>query len=331
MNAIAWVIGSRGLLGSALTRSIKQSGDVALLQADPLPWNDDRALVAAVRAQARELFAVAHARTIGWRIFWAAGAAVTSSPAEVFDAELGQLRLVLDTVRDELAGLDEGSRSAGALFYASSAGGVYAGSVNPPFTEHTVPVPISPYGHFKLSAEAAVDAFSRSSGVPVLSGRIANLYGPGQRLDKMQGLISHIAKAQLSPVPASIYVSLDTIRDYIYIDDCARLICDTVERLASESADRDAADPPLHVVKNLCSGSGVTIATILGYFRTVAKGHPNVMLGSSAAAALQAHDLRVASVMWSDLDRRELTPMPAGIHATLDDLRRSLQLSRLVA
>ena len=244
-----------GLLGSALTRSIEQREDVTLFHADPLPWNDDRALVAAVASHARALFASARELDTDWRIFWAAGAAVTSSPVEVFDAELAQLQLILDTISAEYTNLDAETRASGALFYASSAGGVYAGSANPPFTERTIPVPISPYGHFKLQSEARVDAFSVASGVPVLSGRIANLYGPGQRLDKMQGLISHIAKAHLSPVPASIYVSLDTIRDYIYIDDCARLICDAVERLAAE-ADSLGAGHPLHVVKNLCSEIG---------------------------------------------------------------------------
>ena len=36
------------------------------------------------------------------------------------------------------------------FFLASSAGGVYAGSADPPFTEHTEPAPISPYGQAKL-------------------------------------------------------------------------------------------------------------------------------------------------------------------------------------
>jgi UDP-glucose 4-epimerase len=41
------------------------------------------------------------------------------------------------------------------------------------------------------------------------------------------------------------------------------------------------------------------------------------MLGQSEAAALQAIDLRLRSVVWTHLDRRDLTPLPVGIHATM--------------
>jgi UDP-glucose 4-epimerase len=319
MTAAAWVIGSGGLLGGALTRAARSRG-WSVLAAGSLPWGNEKALSAAVSAEMESLFALSVDGD--WRVLWAAGTAVTSSPDDVFAVELRQFRIVLDGIEAAISKSAPSGR--GSFFYSSSAGGVYSGSADPPFTEQTAPRPISLYGKFKLESEAVLDVFSRASGVSVLKGRIANLYGPGQRLDKAQGLISHIARAQLSPTPASIYVSLDTMRDYLFVDDCAQLICDGVDKLVQES--RDAA--PIQVLKNLCSGSGVTIATILGYFRTLAKGHPHVMLGSSAASTLQARDLRIASTVWADLDRRELTPMPAGIHATLDDLRRAQQMSR---
>ena len=77
--------------------------------------------------------------------------------------------------------------------------------------------------------------------------------------------------------------------------------------------------------KNLISGQAVTISALLGYFRTVAKGHPHVMLGSSDASALQAIDLRLASVVWPELDRAGATPLPAGIYATMTDILTRIQ------
>ena len=55
---------------------------------------------------------------------------------------------------------------------------------------------------------------------PVLIGRIANLYGPGQNLAKAQGLVSQLCAAQLERARSSIWVSLDTLRDYLFAPDC---------------------------------------------------------------------------------------------------------------
>ncbi|MCU1557431.1 MAG: nucleoside-diphosphate sugar epimerase [Microbacteriaceae bacterium] len=320
MTTTAWVIGGRGLLGRALGKEIEAREGWSLLATEPLPWTDTESLLTAVRANAGRLGRASSADGDSWAIVWAAGAAVTSSSQAQLDAELGQLEVALDAIGSELAPL----RNRGVIFYASSAGGVYGGSSNPPFSEHTVPIPISPYGEFKLRAETIVLKFAATHAVSSLSGRIANLYGPGQKLDKMQGIISQIAKAQMSTTPASIYVSLDTIRDYIYVYDCAALICDSLDRLAA--VEREAG--VTHATKILASGEATTIATLLGYFRIVSKGHPHVMLGSSAAASLQAHDLRLTSKFWPDLDYRDLTPLPAGIYATILDILRGIQLTK---
>jgi UDP-glucose 4-epimerase len=280
-----------------------------------LPWADDDAFEAAVSANMDRLLERAEQDDGTWAVFWAAGAAVTSSTIDQLEHELSQLELVVAEIGRRVQASGLGHR--GSLFYSSSVGGIYGGSTNPPFTEQTNPHPLSPYGRYKLKAEQAVADLS-SSGVRVLNGRIANLYGPGQRLDKMQGLISQLARAQYSPSPASIYVSLETVRDYIYVTDCADLICDAMERLSGEPAGSEHT-------KILASGQGTTIATLLGHFRTLAKGHPHVMLGSSPSASMQAHDLRVMSTTWADLDKRELTPLPAGIRATMEDIVLRLQ------
>jgi len=319
VTTYAWVIGARGLLGSATSAAIERRGDWVLLPADPLPWSDDAALVAAASATAERLLQSAAADSADWVVLWLAGNAVTSTPPAAIDRELHQLGLVLDAVG--LAAGANGTAGSGAVFYASSAGGVYGGSAHPPFDEHSTPVPISGYGRFKLDAEARLSAFSRASGVSVLAGRIANLYGPGQKLGKMQGLISHLAKAQFSPKPASIFVPLETMRDYIFVRDCAELVLDCVVRLRTVTA----AAGRTEVVKNLASGQAVTISNLLGHIRTLAKSNPNVMLGYSAEASMQGLDLRITSSVWPDLDRRQLTSLPAGIKATMDDVLTHIQ------
>ena len=319
MTTYAWVIGARGLLGSATAAAIERRNGWVLLPTDPLPWSDDGALSAAASATAERLLRTAATESADWAVLWLAGNAVTSTPPAAIQAELAQLRLVLDAVA--LAAGSHGTAARGALFYASSAGGVYGGSAHPPFDETSLPVPISGYGRFKLDAEASLFAFSQASGVSVLAGRIANLYGPGQKLGKMQGLISHLAKAQFSPKPASIFVPLETMRDYIYVRDCAELVVDCVTRLQSVTA----AAGRTEAIKNLASGQAVTISNLLGQIRTLAKGQPNVMLGYSAEASMQGLDLRITSTVWPDLDKRQLTSLPAGIKATMDDVLAHIQ------
>ena len=144
----------------------------------------------------------------------------------------------------------------------------------------------------------------------MLIGRIANLYGPGQDLAKAQGLVTVLCRAHLARRPASIYVSLDTARDYVFVDDVARL--------AVAGADRVADEPPgTVVVKILASQVGTTVAAILGELRRITKHRPRVVLGSSSLARFQARDLRFRSVVWRDLDRLVTTSLPSGMAATM--------------
>lgn len=310
----AWIVGAGGLLGRAVTAAVVHRDDWRRVPVAPLPWADSSAFAESARSGIRSLL---HDTRQGenWVVVWVAGNAVTSTPQLELDRELAQFRAFLEIIGAEANAI--GDASHGAVFYASSAGGVYSGSQHPPFTETSSTAPISPYGRFKLEAEHALEAFTVEHGVAGLSGRIANLYGPGQRLDKMQGLISHLARAQITPSTVSIYVSLDTMRDYIYVDDCAELILDAVDRLQSGG---DA-----YAVKNLASGRSVTIADLLGQFRIILKRPPVVLLGTSSAAALQAHDLRIGSVVWPELDARTMTPLVVGIRSTLDDLLLGVQ------
>lgn len=321
MTTHAWVVGARGLLGSAVVRRIEARDGWRRFAADPMPWSEPDRVAATAESIVSELLSRLDEGD-DWCIVWSAGRVITSSSAAEFAGELAQFGSILEGVGRAMDA-HPAARSA-AVFYASSAGGVYAGSADPPFTEDSPPLPISGYGHFKLAAEQILAEFAERMSIGSVSGRIANLYGPGQSLDKMQGLISHLARAQLSPAPASVYVSLDTLRDYIYVDDCADLVLDCLAR----SIALTRAGGPANVTKNLATGQGVTIASLIAQLKSVSKRNANVMLGTSAAAALQAHDLRLASVVWPDLDARDLTPLPVGMHNTLDEMRTLMQRGR---
>lgn len=318
MKTLTWVVGAGGLLGSAVSRAVTAGGG-DLLVADPIPWNRPEDAQPALRRGITRLLDRAERTGARWQLAWCAGAGVTGTSDAELEAEVDALAALLGAVRARVGpgGVDPAS---GAVFVASSVGGVYAGATGAPFTELHEPAPTSAYGRAKLAGEQVAQDFAATSGVAVVIGRITNLYGPGQDLSKPQGLISHLCRAHLTRTPISIYVSLDTIRDYLYVDDCADLILDAL----AGAADVTTTDQP-SVVKLIGSHQGVTIGTLLGEFRRVFKRSPWVLLGTSATARYQAGDLRIRSVVWPALDRRPLTSLPAGMAATAEDLFRMVK------
>ena len=326
--ALTWVIGRGGLLGQSLETALETAaptaargdamdptGSKAVLwrPPEPIAWSAPSAGALELRQQAGQFLRAAGDRP--WSVAWCAGAGVTGTSAHALQLELDALRETLDA----LAAAPHGSD--GAFFFASSAGGVYAGVGAPPYDESSPVRPLAAYGQSKLDGEALATAWSHQTGIPLLIGRIANLYGPGQNLAKAQGLISQICRSHLTGQPLSIYVSLDTLRDYLFAPDCAGLVVEGLARLRQEQS----ATAPRVVTKILASQRAITIGAVLGEMRRIFKRPPRIVLGASAVSAMQARDLSLRSRVWPEVDRRTLTPLPAGIAATAADLQRKLQ------
>lgn len=303
------VVGAGGLLGSSVVRDLRRHGRPH--ETVRVPWSAPEHAADALSDAAERLLFTGRP----WRLLWCAGAGVVATSQPELDAELSTLRTFLDRLAARATGA-----APGGLFLASSAGGVYAGSSGPPFTERTEPRPISPYGHAKVAAENAVRDFAVASGVPAFIGRIANLYGPGQDPQKAQGLITVLCRSHLARRPASIYVSLDTARDYVFVDDAARVSIAGVERVAREQ-------PGTVVTKVIASQQGTTVAAILGELRRITKHRPKVVLGASPLARFQVRDLRFRSEVWPDLDGLVTTSLPAGMAATMRSATSELGLA----
>lgn len=315
---LTWVVGRGGLLGGAVEAAL--DGWTWAPRA-PVPWSDPDASVRALRAACADLGRAAGAGP--WQVAWCAGAGVTGTSQATLDDELAVLAGTLEALAD----LASTSPGRGSLFLASSAGGVYAGAAGrggPPYDERTPPRALAPYGHAKLRAEELVRAWSTSTGVPVVIGRIANLYGPGQDLAKPQGLISQMCRAHLTGQPLSIYVPLDTIRDYVYAADGGALVRDVMARARWEAV---SGDGPRVQVKVIASQRGVTVGAVVAELRRLFKRAPRIVLGASSVAAFQARDLRLRSVVWPELDARPLTPLPVGMKVTAEHLLRQIQLA----
>lgn len=309
-TAVTWVVGAGGLLGRHVVDRLRRCGGEVVTTA--VPWSDTDAVGPALRAGLAEL--LAHAGGGPWNIAWCAGAGVVATAPEALRTEQAVFAGFVADVRTAGAGTD------GAFFLASSAGGVYAGSPGPPpYTEDSEPGPLAPYGTVKLAMEAELVRLSRDTGTPVFIGRIANLYGPGQNLAKPQGLVTLLCKASYTGQPLSIYVPLDTLRDYLLVGDCADMIVHGLADLRRVAA----ADPVAQ--KILASGRGVSIGGLIAEVTRVFRRRPRIILGSSPLASVQARDLRLRSVRWPELDGYARTTLAAGISATARDVDRRLR------
>lgn len=304
------LVGAGGLLGQHVRARL--GGKVELVDPPPIPWGDP------AKAQ-RVLREAAHTmrRRAGegpWQLIWCAGAGVVGSATAALRAEVQALKVTLDALSPR-----RGGGSMGAVFLSSSVGGVYAGVGAPPYNEGSPVHALSDYGRAKLDSEAAVTSWAGYSGARVLIGRITNLFGPGQNLDKEQGLVSRICVSHLRRAPVRIWVALDTRRDYLFVGDCSDLVVSGMERLWAQPV----GEKPLVVTKILSAGRSMSVAAVIGEIRRILRRSPLVILSASPNSAVQVRDLSVRSLVWPELDRRTLTTFPAGVLATLNDLRRS--------
>jgi UDP-glucose 4-epimerase len=304
-----WVVGAGGLLGRHVAQACRTAGHDVLTT--DVPWHDAEESRRALRSGVTRLGDAAAG--LPWAVAWCAGAGIVATPEEELDAEV----TVLESFLADLGALSP----VGSVFLASSAGGVYAGSAaSPPYTELSDTAALAPYGHAKLAMEELARTFAHSTGNRVVVGRLSNLYGPGQNLSKPQGLVSQLCQAQLSGQPLAVYVSLDTLRDYLYVEDAAAMVVEALDGIPSR--------PERVMLKVFASGRATSIAALVGEATRVFRRRPPIVMRPSAASALQARDLRMSSVVWPELDRLARTPLPVGLAATGQSIARALALPR---
>ncbi len=308
-----WVVGGGGMLGSTVVRTLSRMTPWQIVDSQSIRWELPTVLS---DLNAGLIHLLTSAGDGCWQIIWCAGSGVTSTERGRLGAEFNVFSRFLDLIVAQ----PQSILARGSLFFASSAGAVYGGSTGAPFDESSEVKPLGEYGTLKLKAEQRLEEFAKQTGVPVLIGRISNLYGPGQSLTKGQGLISVLCQSNLLGQPTSIFVPLDTRRDYLFVEDCARLIASSCERL------RQMTPRGQTIRKLFVSGRSVTIGSVIGEFRQVAGKRPLIIMGASSNAGLQGRDLRLKSLVWADLDRVTKTPLVVGMARTLADL--SLKLNR---
>lgn len=302
-----WVVGSGGLLGSSVVQECPPDEELwiprrAIHWSDRSSWKDD--FVSLVGELADQ------SGTRPWRVWWCAGRGTISTTQDVLDDEL----LALSNLLEALSVQPSEWLENGEFVFSSSAGSVYAGSNDLVIGSHTKPNPTSGYGSMKLRAEQMVNDFSQRSGIRSLVARITNLYGPRQDMSKSQGLISTVCAALLRRQSVPIFVSLSTIRNYVFAEDAARLMWWRVR----ESADDQQS------TQIVCSPANLSVGTVLKVCEEVTGVRPLVRFAARSDSAALSRSVYFDPTL-AESGGHFFTPVHDGVARVYSSLLASLQ------
>ena len=188
-------------------------------------------------------------------------AAIGSVPRSVADPLPTHSANATGTVNVLQAARDAGN--AHVLFAGSSS--VYGANPVLPKHEDLAPRPLSPYAASKLAAEAYALAWSASYGVPVLSFRFFNVYGPLQSADHAYAaVVPRFVAAALADEPLVIYGDGTQSRDFTYVGTVAAVLTDAVVRRVSNPEPVNLAFGTRHTLLDLVTELGQIFGHDLG-------------------------------------------------------------------
>jgi UDP-glucose 4-epimerase len=144
-------------------------------------------------------------------------------------------------------------RGSGRLIFSSSGGTVYGRPRELPVPETHSLEPITAYGAGKATAEVYLGLYRSLYGLDCRIARIANPYGAGQNLARLQGAVTTFCDRALRGQAINIWGDGEVVRDYVYIGDLAAALFALAE-----------AEPAREFIFNVGSGVGRSLNEIVG-------------------------------------------------------------------
>lgn len=184
--------------------------------------------------------------------------------------------------------------------YFSSGGTIYGNrSTMLPFVETDEMAPISYYGWSKQMMENSILFKNRTENLKYLIVRPSNPYGHGQNLHGKQGLVAVAIGKILEDKPVEVWGDGSAIRDYIYIDDLAKVFYQLI--------DKDVYNETV----NLGSGRGYSVNDILAFLKIITKKDFKIVYEN--ARPMDVSNMVLDTEKMQRLAQVELTPMLDGI------------------
>jgi UDP-glucose 4-epimerase len=306
-----WVIGRGGLLGRSVEQRLVSLTEV-FVPSQRFDWNDSSRVMSQLAAECQSF--VSSVADDNWTIYWCAGRGTLNSAPDQMRAENAVFESFLQALESNLSAT---AKRNGTIFFASSAGAVYGGSKNPPFTELTQPKSLTSYGDAKIYQEELLRDFAVKTSIRVLVGRISNVYGARQDLAKNQGLISTICFSVLRRQPLNLFVPLETSRNYIYVEDAAKSIVAHTQKIAQTGKNSSFA------VKLVVAQDNLTIGSILNIAKSVLRTRPLVTVSTDKQGSSQPQSLVFKSVVDTELDNNSTTGFSVGMKKVMTELQTS--------
>lgn len=219
------VTGGAGFIGSHLVDGLVEAGDDVTVLDNLSTGRVDNlagALAAGARlvdvdvADAEAVRTVIHAARPHAVFHLAARVDVRQSVANpVGDASVN----LVGTVAVLQAALEAGTRR---FVYSSTGGALYGDADTVPTGEDSPVRPLSPYGLSKAAGERYAEWFTEFHGLPVVSLRYANVYGPRQDAGGEGGVVAVFCARALAGRPPVVHGDGRQTRDFVHVSDVVR-------------------------------------------------------------------------------------------------------------
>ena len=205
--------------------------------------------------------------------------------------------------------LEAAGACGASVVFTSTGGALYGDEAPMPTPEERIPAPLSPYGASKWAAEAYVNTWSLSSGIPHTVCRLGNVYGPRQSPHGEAGVVAIFSEHLYSERTPKLYGHGKPTRDYVYVGDVVSALLAAAGRAGTY---------------NIATGVETDVSTIWRELSVVA--------GKQIEPEL--HDLRPGELQHSRLDctraEQQLgwhaeVPIAEGLERTYDALVKELQ------
>jgi UDP-glucose 4-epimerase len=207
-------------------------------------------------------------------------------------------------VKGTLNIVEVAGRVGASVVFTSTGGALYGDEAPMPTNEQRIPAPLSPYGASKWAAEAYVNTWSLSSGIPHAVCRLGNVYGPRQSPHGEAGVVAIFAHHLHTDQAPKLYGHGSPTRDYVYVGD-------VVSALLAASGKASTY--------NVATGVETDVATIWDELSAAAGKRIAPQLADLRPGELQ-HSCLDAGLAERELSWRPRVPISDGLRLTYESL-----------
>lgn len=224
------------------------------------------------------------------------------------------------------------SRRKPAVVYAGTRA-IVGAPLELPATERTLPNPTDLYGVNKLAAELYCSVYARVYGVPAVSLRLTNSFGPRHQMKNGKyGIMNWFISLGLQGKPIKVFGTGEQLRDYLYADDAIEAFVRAGEFAASLREGKTCAKAQLagervpFATFNVGSGKGIRFVDVARKIAEATGAKVEMVPWPADRAAIETGDFIADSTAASEaLGWKPWTSFDDGLRKTVEFYRKELK------